>query len=65
MAKVREVRVMLGLSIDKKGLWVKGDAGITVDVQEGDSVADCFKRAYELADQSLSDQMEPYLKEDE
>jgi len=65
MAEVREVRVQLGLSIDKKGVWVKGDAGITVTLRDGDSVPDCFKRAFELADDSLSEQMKPYLEGDD
>ena len=65
MAHVREVQVMLGLSVDKNGVWVKGTAGITVSVDKNDDIQACFKRAFELADDSLGNKMDEYLKEDE
>lgn len=65
MASVREVQVTLGLSVDKNGVWVKGTAGIIVSVGKDDDIQACFKRAFELADESLGDKMDEYLKEDE
>ena len=65
MAKVREIQVTLGLSVDKNGVWVKGSTGITVTVGPEDDVQACFKRAFELADDNLGNKMNEYLNEGE
>lgn len=65
MAKIREIEVGLGISVDKKGVWVKGNAKVTVTVDDSDDIAACFKRAFELTDGILNEKMEEYLGEEE
>jgi len=60
MAKVREINVSVGVSIDKKGVWLKANTGITVTVEESDDLQACFKRAFEVVDNELSKQLEDY-----
>lgn len=63
MAKVREIEVSVGLSIDKNGVWVKGNTKVCVMVDEKDDLKDCFIRAFEVADDALSAKMELYLED--
>lgn len=58
MAKVKEIEVGVGLSLDKGGAWLKGNTLIRVSLESGDDVQECIKRAFEIADDTLTEKME-------
>lgn len=64
MAEIKEIEVGLGLSVDKKGVWVKGNTTVRVTVGKDDNIAECFARAFELADESLEEKMKICFEEE-
>lgn len=58
MAKVKEIEVGVGLSLDKGGAWLKGNTVVRVSLDDKDDVQACIRRAFEIADDTLTEQME-------
>ena len=53
-SKIKEVTVSVGMSIDKKGVWIKAGTSIKIEVSDGDGAdsearSALFERAFEIA----------------
>lgn len=59
MAKLKDITVNIGLSIDMKGTWVKAGTGVRIELDEEDSAnaSLIFERAFELASSELDEQL--------
>lgn len=61
MAKLREITVSLGISIDKKGVWVKPALTLKLELDESESDPknrkELVKRAFEIASEDLNDEI--------
>jgi len=59
---IREIRVNLGMSIDKNGLWVKPDIGLTITVSEEDNKvenrAQLFERAFKVVEEEMGKELD-------
>ena len=60
MAKIKEIEVGVGLSLDKGGAWIKGNTVVRVSMDEHDDPQECLRRAFDIADDSLTERMELY-----
>lgn len=61
MATIKELRVFVGMTVDKKGVWVKGNTGLTINMEPGDDPKLCFQRAFEISEEALEEKMSEYL----
>ena len=65
MAHIKELRVFVGMTVDKKGVWIKGNTGLTIGMEPGDDPKACFQRAFEISENALEERMSEYLGDDE
>jgi hypothetical protein len=60
MAKVKEVHVNIGMSIDVKGVWVKVGCGSVITVDEDTNAEDrqaFFEQAFEEAEEAVNKEL--------
>lgn len=62
MARIKEIEVSIGMTIEVKGVWIKPVVGIKLDLNEDDSKpgnrADIFERAFEIAESELDKEID-------
>lgn len=62
MAKLKEVEVSLGVSLDVKGVWYKPNARLVIELDERDTV-EKRKAIWGQAWETVADEIERQLKE--
>ncbi len=69
MAKIREITVSLGMSIDKGGVWVKPGISLKLELDESEGNPENRKqivaRAFEIADEDLDAELNRLLSKEE
>jgi hypothetical protein len=69
MPKIRELNISLGLSIDRKGLWVKPALGMRIELEGKDQDPEMrevvIKRGFEMVQEALEKELERICGEDE
>ncbi len=60
MARVSEISIEVGVSVDKGGMWLKPTAGLRVLLDPEDDFEQCYIRAKELVDEKIGDLMKTY-----
>jgi hypothetical protein len=67
VAKITEIRVNLGVSMEHNGKWYKPDLGFTIAI-EGEEQKDealrtvILERAFDLAEKALADELERLIE---
>ena len=59
---IKEISVNIGMSVDRKGLWVKAGAEVKISVSPEDNLPEnrelLFKRAYEIVAEEVDKELE-------
>jgi hypothetical protein len=68
MAKIKELNIYLGMSIDKNGLWLKPGIGMRIELDDRDADPsrreEVIERGFELVQDALDKELDNLLGED-
>lgn len=62
MAKLKEITVSCGLSLERNGVWVKPNAGVTIEIDELDT-PEKRKRVWDNAWSLVTDEVNKQIAE--